>query len=328
MADRFQKFTDRAQQALSIAQHEAQRLHHKYIGTEHLMLGLLHDDESAAGQILRNLGASLPSARTAVESMIGQSESTAGPDQIGLTPRAKQVIELAVDEARRLQSPSIGTQHLLLGLIREGQGVGAGILQSLGVSLEQVRDEAGQAAPDRPLPGGGPSHRQSISGSAWVQTSATTGSGATSTFGGPSSSGPRLRDLLRVIPVAQSHTVDGVTVTLLSIETYADGFVATFRVIAEPAPSGHRFPQLVLEITDDQGNRYNGWPGGGVGDYEQWRLIHRFAPALAPNAQELHLDVTDVRWRTPGNQPEEKAEVGPWAFAVPIPGDTLPIANG
>lgn len=159
MSDRFQKFTDRAQRALSVAQHEAQRLQHNDVGTEHLLLGLLHDEESAAGQILRNLGASFPKARAAAESMIGQGKSTGdASEQIGLTPRAKRVIELAVDEARQIQSSSIGTQHLLVGLIREGQGVGTGILQSLGVSLEQARDEAGRMAPDRPLPGGSPGH--------------------------------------------------------------------------------------------------------------------------------------------------------------------------
>lgn len=137
-----------------------------------------------------------------------------------------------------------------------------------------------------------------------------------------------MRDLLRVIPVAQSHTVDGVTVPLLSVETYADGIVATFRVLAEPVPAVNRLPQLALAATDDQRNRYKGWPVGGVGDREQWRLIHRFAPAHATNARERSLNVTDVQWRTPGSQPEEKAQVGPWAFVVPLPGDTPPIASG
>jgi ribosomal protein L37AE/L43A len=136
--DRFDRFTERARKVLSLAQEEAQRLQHNYIGTEHLLLGLVGEGEGVAAKVLTHLGVDLEKVRKAVEGIIGRGERVV-LGEIGLTPRAKKVIELAVDEARRLNHDFIGTEHLLLGLIREGEGIGAGVLESFGLSLQQVR---------------------------------------------------------------------------------------------------------------------------------------------------------------------------------------------
>jgi len=140
MSSRFGKFTERARKVLTLAQEEAQRFNHNYIGTEHVLLGLVKEGEGVAAKVLSNLGVELDNVRSAVEFIIGRGERTVS-GEIGLTPRAKKVIELAVDEARRLNHNYIGTEHLLLGLLREGEGVAASVLESLGVSLEKVRAE-------------------------------------------------------------------------------------------------------------------------------------------------------------------------------------------
>ena len=119
--DRFDKFTERARKVLTLAQDEAQRFNHNYIGTEHLLLGLVREGDGVAARVLENLGVELNKVRTAVEFIIGRGDRPV-VGEIGLTPRAKRVIELAVDEARRLGHNYIGTEHLLLGLVREGEG--------------------------------------------------------------------------------------------------------------------------------------------------------------------------------------------------------------
>jgi hypothetical protein len=139
MQDQFDRFTERARRVLAHAQEEARRFNHNYIGTEHLLLGLLRDPESLAAQVLGDLGVQLEDARRAVEFIIGRGDRIM-LGEIGLTPRAKRVVELAVDEARRLEHHYVGTEHLLLGLIREGEGIAAGVLESLGVNLERARD--------------------------------------------------------------------------------------------------------------------------------------------------------------------------------------------
>lgn len=143
MADKFEKFTERARKVLTLAQEEAQRFNHNYIGTEHLLLGLVREGDGVAARVLSNMGVQLTKVRSAVEFIIGRGDSGV-TGEIGLTPRAKKVIELAVDEARRLNHHYIGTEHLLLGLVREGEGIAAGVLESLGVNLEKVRAQVMQ----------------------------------------------------------------------------------------------------------------------------------------------------------------------------------------
>jgi ATP-dependent Clp protease ATP-binding subunit ClpC len=162
MAERFDKFTERARRVLTLAQEEAQRFNHNYIGTEHLLLGLVREGDGVAAKVLANLGIELNKVRSAVEFIIGRGERST-MSEIGLTPRAKKVIELAVDEARRLNHHYIGTEHLLLGLVREGEGIAAGVLESLGVNLERVRAETtrilSQSMPQGAQPAGRPTTR-------------------------------------------------------------------------------------------------------------------------------------------------------------------------
>jgi WD40 repeat protein len=136
--DRFDAFTERARKVLSLAQEEAQRFQHNYIGTEHLLLGLVHEGKGVAAKVLSNLGVELNKIRSAVEFVISRGDHVV-PGAIGLTPHAKRVIELAVNEARRLNQTYIGTEHLLLGLMLEGEGIAAWVLESLGVNLEDAR---------------------------------------------------------------------------------------------------------------------------------------------------------------------------------------------
>jgi len=123
-----------------MAQEEARLMNHSYIGTEHILLGLVREEEGVAAKVLVNLGVHLSKVRSAVEFISGRGERSPAAET-GLTPRAKRVIELAIDEARQMGHNYIGTEHLLLGLLREGEGVAAGVLDSLGVTLDKARSE-------------------------------------------------------------------------------------------------------------------------------------------------------------------------------------------
>lgn len=138
MSDKFDKFTKRARRVLTFAQEEAQRLNHNYIGTEHILLGLIREEEGLAAKVLRDLGLDQTRVRQVIEEIVGRGQAAPGT-RLSLTPRTKRVIELAVDEARRMGHHYIGTEHLLLGLIREGDGIAVNVLKSLGVSPDKVR---------------------------------------------------------------------------------------------------------------------------------------------------------------------------------------------
>ena len=140
MASRFDKFSERARRVLTYAQEEAKHLNHNYIGTEHILLGLVREEEGVAAKVLLNLDINMGKVRSAVEFIIGRGEKPATAET-GLTARAKRVIELAIDEARHLGHNYIGTEHLLLGLLREGEGVAAGVLDRFGITIERVRTE-------------------------------------------------------------------------------------------------------------------------------------------------------------------------------------------
>jgi len=143
----FERFTDRARKVVVLAQEESRRLNHNYIGTEHILLALIHEGEGIAAQALESLGVSLEEARQTVEEIIGEGASTP-TGHIPFTPRAKKVMELSLREALQLGHNYIGTEHLLLGLIREGEGVGAQVLGNLGADLNTVRDKIIQILSD------------------------------------------------------------------------------------------------------------------------------------------------------------------------------------
>ena len=136
----FERFTDRARRVVVLAQEEARMLNHNYIGTEHILLGLIHEGEGVAAKALESLGISLEGVRSQVEEIIGQGQQ-APSGHIPFTPRAKKVLELSLREALQLGHNYIGTEHILLGLIREGEGVAAQVLVKLGADLNRVRQQ-------------------------------------------------------------------------------------------------------------------------------------------------------------------------------------------
>ena len=138
----FERFTERARRVVVLAQEEARLLNHNYIGTEHVLLGLLHEGEGVAAKALEELGISLDAVRERVEDMIGQGSSAPIEGHIPFTPRAKKVLELALREALQLGHNYIGTEHILLGLVREGEGVAAQVLVQMGADLNRVRHAA------------------------------------------------------------------------------------------------------------------------------------------------------------------------------------------
>ena len=136
----FERFTDRARRVVVFAQDEARMLYHNYIGTEHILLGLLHEGEGVAARALESLGISLDAVRQQVEQVIGRGQHQSS-GHIPFTPRAKKVLELSLRESLQLGHTYIGTEHILLGLIREGDGVAAQVLVGLGVDLNRAREQ-------------------------------------------------------------------------------------------------------------------------------------------------------------------------------------------
>jgi len=174
----FERFTDRARRVVVLAQEEARLLNHNYIGTEHILLGLIHEGEGVAARALEGMGISLESVRSQVVEIIGQG-AQAPTGHIPFTPRAKKVLELSLREALQLCHNYIGTEHILLGLIREGEGVAAQVLQKLGAELHKVRQsviqllsgQQGEGEPGEPAPSGGRGRGESASD--WISSVAT-----------------------------------------------------------------------------------------------------------------------------------------------------------
>ena len=167
----FERFTDRARRVVVLAQEEARLLNHNYIGTEHILLGLIHEGEGVAAKALESLGISLEAVRSQVEEIIGQGGSSPS-GHIPFTPRAKKVLELSLREALQLGHNYIGTEHILLGLIREGEGVAAQVLVKLGADLVP-RAPAGHPAAVRLLraPGAGRGRREGRRRRRWLRAS-------------------------------------------------------------------------------------------------------------------------------------------------------------
>jgi ATP-dependent Clp protease ATP-binding subunit ClpC len=150
----FEKFSDRARRVVVLSQEEARLLNHNYIGTEHILLGLVHEDEGVAARALRSLNVRLDAVRGEVEEIIGQGGSPPS-DHIPFTPRAKKVLELSLREAIQLGHNYIGTEHVLLGLVREGEGVACQVLVKLGAELPKVRARVLQLVAESSGPGTG-----------------------------------------------------------------------------------------------------------------------------------------------------------------------------
>ncbi len=150
MADNFDRFTKRARRVLTHAQEAARELNHRYIGTEHILLGLVAEDGGVAMRVLKELGISAADVKRAIERTVGRGTRPAFA-QPSLTPRTKRVIEISVDEARRLGHHYIGTEHLLLGLVREGEGIAVDVLRRLGASPDKVRETVSRLLQEAPV---------------------------------------------------------------------------------------------------------------------------------------------------------------------------------
>src|SRR5205823_1345071 len=139
--DMFDRFTDRARKVMGLARQEAQRFNHDYIGTEHILLGLVQEGSGVAASVLKNLDIDLKKIRQEVEKLVSTGTTMVTMGQLPFTPRAKKVLELSLEEASNLGHTYIGTEHLLLGLIRESEGIAAQVLRNLKVKVEDVREE-------------------------------------------------------------------------------------------------------------------------------------------------------------------------------------------
>jgi hypothetical protein len=137
----YERFTVRARKVMQLANQEAQRFNHEYVGTEHMLLGLIREGSGVAANVLKNLDIDLPKIRLEVEKLVQSGPDIVTTGELPQTPRAKKVIEYSMEEARYLNHNYVGTEHILLGLLREQEGVAAQVLMNLGLTLEVIRDE-------------------------------------------------------------------------------------------------------------------------------------------------------------------------------------------
>jgi hypothetical protein len=279
----FERFTDRARRVVVLAQEEARLLNHNYIGTEHILLGLIHEGEGVAAKALESLGISLEAVRAQVEEIIGQGQS-APTGHIPFTPRAKKVLELSLREALQLGHNYIGTEHILLGLIREGEGVAAQVLVKLGADQDRVRQQVIQLLSG--YAGGSPPEQLAASLSRPPAAPVAAGPGVYSEREPP--------ELVRVVPLArQIHSGPGLRIVLISLEIWSGWLDLRYAVL--PSVPG---PQLDLplrwRVADDAGTEYTltGMAAGG-GPHLRIQQLD-FRPAPPEGVRTLTLTVSDA----------------------------------
>ena len=279
----FERFTDRARRVVVLAQEEARLLNHNYIGTEHILLGLIHEGEGVAAKALESLGISLEAVRAQVEEIIGQGQS-APTGHIPFTPRAKKVLELSLREALQLGHNYIGTEHILLGLIREGEGVAAQVLVKLGADLSRVRQQVIQV----------------LSGAAGVEVGAArrvVREPRPTVVGGPGLFGEREPpELVRVVPLArEAVSRSGYRLMLISLEIWSGWLDLRYALLALVLLRGHSLEDAShrWRLTDDVGSEYElvgSTSGAG-------RTVHlhqlSFQPAPPADATILTLTLKD-----------------------------------
>jgi Clp amino terminal domain, pathogenicity island component len=278
----FERFTDRARRAVVLAQEEAGLLNHNYIGTEHLLLGLLREGEGVAARALEGLGIGLDAVRVEVEEIIGQGES-ATSGRIPFTPRAKKVLELSLREALQLSHSYIGTEHILLGLIREGEGVAAQVLVKLGADLPRTRQQVIMLL-------------SGFAGEPPAQERVTGPGMPTAVAGGPAFREQQPVELVRVLPlVREVIRRGGYRVVLISLDVWSGWVHLRYALLpAEPSAA----PPLVdipirWRLGDDLGTAYQPVGGGSAGD-PLLRIYHlSFQPAPPSGAGTLTLTVQD-----------------------------------
>jgi Clp amino terminal domain, pathogenicity island component len=278
----FERFTDRARRVVVLAQEEDRFLNHNYIGTEHILLGLIHEGEGVAAQALEQLGVSLEAVRAQVEEVIGRG-TDAPTGHIPFTPRAKKVLELSLREALELGHNYIGTEHILLGLLREGQGVGAQVLGELGADLTRVRQVVVQLLAG--YAGGMPPEQRAARSSRPPAAPLAAGPGFYTEREPP--------ELVRVVPLAREVAHEsGLRVVLISLEVWSGWFDLRYALL-----SGTAAPLLEValdwRVTDDLGTDYTltGMAAGGG----PLLYIHQldFRPAPPEEARTLTLTVSE-----------------------------------
>jgi ATP-dependent Clp protease ATP-binding subunit ClpA len=273
----FERFTDRARRVVVLAQDEARLLNHNYIGTEHILLGLLHEGEGVAAKAMESLGISLDAVRQQVKEIIGQGQQTPS-GHIPFTPRAKKVMELSLRESLQLGQNHIGTEHILLGLIREGDGVAAQVLVRLGADLNRVRrqviillhDDQGK----EPSPGTAAVEHTLRPG---VQTRLDTVEGRLAALEQRVETGPDTSDLDEQIAQVGSEK-----------ESAVDA-----RDYERAASLRNREKELLVTK---------------AGRQEQWAAVHSALPVLAEQVQQLTDEVERLRvlLRQHGIDPQDK----------------------
>ena len=278
----FERFTDRARRVVVLAQEEAVGLNHNYIGTEHLLLGLIREREGVAAKALESLGISLEAVRAQVEEIIGQGQS-APTGHIPFTPRAKKVLELSLREALELGHNYIGTEHILLGLLREGEGVAAQVLVKRGADLDRVRQQVIRLLSG--YAGGVPPEQVAAGTSVPPLGAVAAGAGAYREQEPP--------ELVRVVPLAREiYSGPDLRVVLLSLEIWSGWFDLRYAVL--PGESGGQRRDLPLDwrVTDDAGTTYENM-GMATGGGRLLRISQLgFQPAPPEEARTLTLTVT------------------------------------
>jgi Clp amino terminal domain, pathogenicity island component len=280
----FERFTDRARRVVVLAQEEARHLNHSHIGTEHILLGLINEKEGVAAIALTELGISLEGVRTEVVEIVGRGDEAPAP-HIPFTPRAKKVLELSLREAMALGHNYIGTEHILLGLIREGEGVGAQVLVKVGASLDQVRQQVVQI-----LAGTTAAAEQVAAGYPRVAQEAVTSMVA----GGPGAFQTEPAELVRVVPLAREvFRGRGVRLVLISLEIWSGWMDLRYVLLPEEQPGAQHLVDFDWQISDDADTAYElmGMATGGG------RLLHifqlGFRPAPPEAARVITLRVAD-----------------------------------
>jgi hypothetical protein len=282
----FERFTDRARRVVVLAQEEARRLNHDYIGTEHLLLGLLHEGEGIAALALDRLDISLEGVRAEVTAIVRPGRQAPGP-HIPFTPRAKKVLELSLREALQLGHNYIGTEHILLGLIREGEGVAPQVLVKSGADLSRVRQQVIQLLAG--YAGEGPSEQA-------PRLSARLGEQAVTAMvaGGPGLyQDQEPPELVRVVPVAREvYHGDGLRIVLISLEIWSGWLDLRYARLPESSQATEAEVLLAWRVTDDAGTTYEhmGMAAGGGRLLQVAQL--GFRPAPPERARVLTLTVT------------------------------------
>jgi hypothetical protein len=281
----FERFTDRARRVVVLAQEEARHLDHNYIGTEHILLGLIHEGEGVAARALESLGISLEAVRSEVVEIVGHGDE-APTGHIPFTPRAKKVLELSLREALALSHNYIGTEHILLGLIREGQGVAAQVLVKLGADFDRVRQQVVQLLADASQ-----LQAEQVGGK---QSQISQQQAMAMVAGGPGVYQDEPAELVRVVPVAREvHREAGMRVVLISLEIWSGWIDLRFAMLPGSSSGGRLQWLLDWQVGDDAGTTYEK-AGMATGGGQQLHVTQLgFRPAPPEGARTLTLTLVD-----------------------------------